>query len=129
MVDEDVTRWDGEIVGIYCSNNGRSCEMHECCGETLEADQVLRFKKELVFEDGEVIVRVKVVRIHNGQEKCHVGYLPRVVVRYMADKYIEQFAVVMEIYKESEEAYKNVKSRHNGGMASFRLIQDIPSNP
>jgi hypothetical protein len=33
-----------EIVGIEASGRGRSCEVHNCCGEALAIDSVVRFR-------------------------------------------------------------------------------------
>ena len=49
---------DGEIVGLKSSNNGRSCESHECCGESLSTDDLIHFRFcVLDFEDAPVSAR------------------------------------------------------------------------
>jgi len=38
---------------LKASNNGRSCESHECCGENISADVLIRFRFFVLdFEDG-----------------------------------------------------------------------------
>ena len=117
---------DGEIVGLKASNNGRSCESHECCGENLSADDLICFRFcVLDFEDGPEEA-IKAVRIRDGTESCVVGFLPRNIVKSRKAKFIDKFAQVIELYEYSENRTKIGKSNRNLGIASFRLLEDIP---
>ena len=39
--------YDGEIVGLYGTTNGRLCNQHECCGQAIEPGHVVRFKVQV----------------------------------------------------------------------------------
>jgi hypothetical protein len=54
----DIGIREGEILGLRASNNGRSCELHGCCGETLAVGDLIRFKK-CVVEIDDAISAVK----------------------------------------------------------------------
>ena len=93
---------DGEIVGLKASNNGRSCESHECCGEFISADDLIRIRRcVLNFEDGPEAT-IEAVRIRDGTESYVVGFLLRNIVKSRKDKFIDEFAQVIELYEHSE---------------------------
>lgn len=118
---------DGELIGLRASTNGRSCESHVCCGEHLSADDLIRFKFcVLEFEYG-IEEAVKAVRIRDGTESCVVGFLPRNIVASSKNKFLDKFAQVIELYEYSENRTKRRKSHKNLGIASFRLLDDIPT--
>ena len=76
----DVLVKDEEIVGLHESNNGRSCESHDCCGKEVLPDDLIRFHACVVTIDGVDDSAVKAVRVRDGTETCLVGFLPRNVV-------------------------------------------------
>ena len=51
------SNWKGEglIVGIRESTNGRSCMIHNCCGNSLAINDVVNFSKVIVNRDGAVV--------------------------------------------------------------------------
>jgi len=116
---------DGEIVGLKDSSNGRSCESHECCGEHVAPDDLVRFKLAVVDINGKTEESIKAVRIRDGTELCHIGFLPRNIVVTGKDKFVGQFAQIIELYELSENETMRRKSHRNKGIASFRLLQDI----
>ena len=116
---------DGEIVGLRARTNGRSCESHDCCGEFLVADNLVRFKLTVVDIEGKVEEAVKVVRIRDGTESCTVGFLPRNVATTRKDEFIGKFAQIIELYDHSDNESMVRKSMQNKGMASFRLLTNI----
>ena len=123
---EDVA--DGEIWGLTLSTFGRSCERHDCCGETLQKDQVLRFKKIRITcgPNGETEEAIVAIRIEDGCETCKVGYIPPRVVMYEADKYEGKEGQVISVYEDEDDlVYKNKAKLHNG-VASFRLFANVP---
>lgn len=119
---------DGEIVGLGASSNGRSCVSHECCGHHLVMDDLIRLRSCIVDVDGRVEEGIRVARIRDGVESCIVGFLPRNLVKSNKEKYADKFAQVIELYDSSENSVKRRKSYRNKGMASFRLLEDIPLN-
>lgn len=116
---------DGEIVGLKSSSNGRSCESHDCCGEHIEPDHLIRFKLATVDINGKTEEAIKAVRIRDGTESCTVGFLPRNIVASGKDKFTGEFAQIIELYEFSDNETKRRKSHRNIGIASFRLLHDI----
>jgi len=72
---------------------------------------------------------IKAVIIHDGVEACTVGFLPRhVACRPQEAAFLHRkFAQILELYADDpkDHMWAN-KSRHNHGMASFHLLDDIP---
>lgn len=118
---------DGEIVGLNGTSNGRSCASHECCGAHLVIDDLVRFRLYVADVDGKIEEAVQVIRIRDGTESCTVGFLPRNIVRSKkAAQFIGKFAQIIELYEESESEVKRRKNHLKKGVASFRLLDDIP---
>ena len=116
---------DGEIVGLKASNNGRSCEMHDCCGAHVYPDDLVRFKLACIDIDGKTEEAIKVVCVRDGTESCTVGFLPRNIVRSAKDSLVGKFAQVIELYKHSENPSMRRKGYRNCGIASYRLLKSI----
>ena len=99
----------GEIVGLNCPDNGRSCCSHECCGKFLAVDDLIFFKSDNVqIEERKTEPAMKVVVIRNGVESCTVGYLPRYMKSHF-DHLDEKISQVVEIYDHSPYSYKKSK--------------------
>ena len=121
---------DGEIVGLKGTSNGRSCGQHTCCGSCVREGDLLRFKVcAIQHKDGMVETVVKAVLIWDGTETCTVGFAPRhiTVVERKCSLIAKHFAQIIELYGLCESASKKVKSDRNQGMASYGLLEDIPS--
>ena len=121
---------DGEIVGLKGASNGRSCEQHTCCGSCLRVGDLLHFKVGVVQHgDGMVKTVVKAVLIWDGTETCTVGFAPRhiTVVERKCRLIAKHFAQIIELYDLCKSASKKAKSDRNWGMASYHLLEDIPS--
>lgn len=116
---------DGEIVGLKGTSNGRTCEIHDCCGEHLAPDDLVRFKLSVVNVGDKTEDAIKVVRVRDGTESCMIGFLPRNIVKSGKDKFVGKFAQIIELYEHSENTTMRRKSNRNKGVASFRLLQDI----
>ena len=48
------------------------------------------------------------------------------IVKSGKEKFIGKFAQIIELYEDSESEVKRRKSHRNKGVASFRLLDDIP---
>jgi hypothetical protein len=74
---------DGEIVGLESSTNGRSCGSHECCGKHLCVGDLVVFCLVILEGggDGQDTEAMKVIKIKDGTEVCHVGFLQRYIVK------------------------------------------------
>eukprot|EP00977_Amphora_coffeiformis_P017062 scaffold5479_cov199-Amphora_coffeaeformis.AAC.1 len=57
---------DFEVVGLLSCSNGRSCTLHECCGEEVVVGDVLRLVACTVSVDGAVEEAIKVVKVVDG---------------------------------------------------------------
>ena len=129
---------DGEIVGLFSPTHGRSCERHQVCGRSVSVGSLLKIKREVLMVDEDLGVEgdengparlvpetvLKAVLIKDGQETCHVGFLPRHIALRPTEveRLSGKFAQVLELYDDLEESkHKRTKSVRNQGMASFIL--------
>ncbi|KAE9293091.1 hypothetical protein PR003_g24591, partial [Phytophthora rubi] len=95
-----------DIVGCDVGDGGRSCTTHEICGTELKVDDVIVFRAEVVAVEGEGlehVVKAHVVRL--GAQLCHVGFLPRRLLR-MKDAYANRMAIVVEDLRKSDNSQK-----------------------
>ena len=124
-----MTLKDGEIVGLFMSTNGRHCTLHKCCGESLLPNDLIRLKEDVIGEGDDTRMVLKAVKVKDGVESCHVGFISQAVLCFTKQKYANHFAQVLEIYQESDDPFKRRKSEKNYGMESFRLLDDVPCHP
>ena len=99
--------------------------MHDCCGEHIYPDYLIRFKLSVVDVDGKTEEAIKVVRVRDGTESCTIGFLPRNIVKSGKDRFVGKFAQIIELYEHSDNTTMRRKSNRNKGVASFRLLKDI----
>ena len=121
---------DAEIAGLKGTSIGRSFEQHTCCGSYMQVGDLLHFKVG-VIQHGDSMVKtvVKAILIWDGTETCTVCFAPRciTVVERKCSLIAKHFAQIIELYGLCESASKKVKSDRNQGMASYGLLEDIPS--
>jgi hypothetical protein len=74
---------DGDIVGLESSTNGRSFGSHEACGKHLCEGYLVRFRLVILEGAGDVqdTEAMKVIKIKDGTESCHVGFIQRYIVK------------------------------------------------
>jgi hypothetical protein len=74
---------DGEIVGLESSTNRRSCGSHECCGKHLCVGDLVRFYLVILEGDGDgqCTEAMKVIKIKDVTEACHVRFIQRYNVK------------------------------------------------
>ena len=70
------------IVGITASSNGRSFEEHQVYGSVLKLDSLVRFREVQIIVKGKEETALVVYWITDGVDHCHVGFLPRHMVKY-----------------------------------------------
>jgi hypothetical protein len=118
---------DGEIVGLASGSNGRSCEVHECCGAAIRVGDLVRFRLTMLeIEGGEPVEALKVLKITDGTEGCHVGFLPRhFVTGARRSQMINAFGQIIVLYKDTTIEVLRRKNARLHGVASFRLLTDI----
>ena len=119
-----------DIVGIKASNNGRSCEEHECCGAAIVApDVVVRFRSiqlEREVDDANPspeATAIGVFHVTDGVDGCLVGFLRRHLLKYK-DEYDGRLAQITEVFSE-ESASPSDRAKHhrNVGCCSAVLIE------
>jgi hypothetical protein len=95
----DVGR-DGEIVGLKSVKNGRSCEAHLCCGASLHVGDLVRFRLVMLeVQGGAPVEALNVLNINYGTEGCHVGLLPRHILKgARRNEFKDAFGQVILLY-------------------------------
>eukprot|EP00977_Amphora_coffeiformis_P024177 scaffold15108_cov180-Amphora_coffeaeformis.AAC.53 len=121
--------FDFEVVGLQSSSNGRSCSIHECCGEDVMVGDVLRLVACTVAVQGVVEEAIKAVKVVEGIDQCTVGFVPRAFKDLPAVKnQLNKFVQVCEVYKDSPNGYKRDKSYKNCGMARVTTLDEEGQN-
>ena len=69
-------------MGINASSNGRSCEEHQVCGSVLQLDSLVRLREVQIIVKGKEETTLAVNWETDGVNHCHVGFLPRHMVKY-----------------------------------------------
>jgi hypothetical protein len=120
----------GEIVGLNYGTNGRSCCSHDVCGQSLMPGDLVRFKPSVVtrnFKDGSSVVEnaLKAVKVVDGCETCHVGFIATSTVVSSRHLFENKFGQVLELYKDSANSAVRRKDAQSGGVASFCLLDNI----
>ena len=74
-----------DVVGIACTNRGRSCEEHTCCGDILENDVLDKLRHEQILVPDAIArggkmkeeTAITINQVSDSIDCCHVGFLPR----------------------------------------------------
>ena len=116
-----------DIVGINESNNGRSCEIHECCGCLVVPHLVVRIRaiQVAVQNDPDIVESPALACFHvtGGVDGCQVGFLRRHLLRYK-DEYDGRLAQVVEVYGDhSERPGDRAKACRNRGCCRATFIE------
>jgi hypothetical protein len=115
-----------EIVGLHSNTNGRMCTSHQCCGDHLRLNDLVRVKKCVLTVAGRVEEAGKVVRIIDGCESCTVGFIPKVLLHgEHLDNILNKYGQVTEMYDNSENSFKRRKSHLAKGMALCSMLNDV----
>jgi hypothetical protein len=67
---------DGEIVGLESEEDARYCESHYVCVNHLDVVDLVNFKFMMPLVGEEEKVVIKVIKIWNGNETCHLSFFP-----------------------------------------------------
>ena len=63
------------MVGIKEPSQGRSCEIHDTCGDIVEVDTVVRFRAvQLLGDQGKEETTIAAYWVTNGIDRCRVGF-------------------------------------------------------
>ena len=116
---------DLEVVGLESGSNGRSCTIHRACGRSVEVGDVLRLVRCTVDVDGSAEEAIKCVKVVDSVDTCTVAYVPRVQARLAkVEEHLNKFVQVVEVYADSDSAYKKSKAAGNRGMASVAFLRE-----
>jgi hypothetical protein len=93
---------DGKIIGLKLGTNGRSREAHLCCGASLHVGDLVRFHLVMLeVQGGAPIEALKVLKIKDGTEGCHVGFLPRHILKgARRNEFKDAFGQVIILYQD-----------------------------
>jgi hypothetical protein len=76
---------------------------------------------------GEPEEAIMLVKIEDATDSCTVDFIDRVSASDpKVIQYINKFAQVVEIYKDSTNTHKRRMAKQNYGMASIFFLDDIP---
>ena len=89
-------------------------------------DELVWFKLTVADIDGKIEEAIQAVRIQDGTPSCVIGFLPQNIVQSGKEKYVGKVAQIIDLYDQSESEVKRRKSYRNRGVASFRLLDNIP---
>ena len=116
---------DLEIVGISSPTSGRSCLLHEVCGDHLKEGDVCRLVLITLSIRNVEEEAIKVMKVVDGNDTCMVGFVSR---SFTAMERVYSHAgrqiVIDEIYKTSANPYKQKLAKDNKGMASASLLEE-----
>jgi hypothetical protein len=118
---------DGEIIGLKSGTYGRSCEAHLCCGASLHVGDLVRFRLVMLeVQGGAPVEALKVLKIKDGTEGCHFGFLSRHILKgARRNEFKDAFGQVILLYQDSTVEALRRKNDRLLGVASFRLLSDI----
>ena len=91
-----------KMVGLKRTSNKRSCGSHNFCRESISPDDFVSCKLTLVDIDGNTEEAIKVVHVHDSTESCMIGFLPCNIVKSKKEKFVGQFAQIIELYEYSD---------------------------
>jgi len=112
-----------DIVGINASDQGRSCEIHKCCGAVLEVDMVIRLRSIQILVNGKEETAIAAYRVSGGVDSCRVGFARRHLLKYK-DDYDARLAQVLEIFNDTtENPSDRMKAHRNRGCCQVVLIE------
>lgn len=116
-----------EVVGLENSEDGRSCEQHDCCGQFIRKNDklVCQWAMQCINSNTPQAV-VRVFSLHNdGLQGCHVGYIPK---RYFPKFGVELFNLmylrVITDYRYSDNKMERHRSHYNYGMVLCEIIKN-----
>jgi hypothetical protein len=125
-----------DVVGVDSGLNGRHCENHTVCGHFVKANDYLYCKWAVQkFDLGEIESCVQVHKLAaDGHISCHVGYLPRRLVRASRDKadgekdggksYDGLWLKVAQDLRLSDNSAERARSHRNYGIVYCHVAKD-----
>ena len=116
----------GEVVGMYGTTNGRSCNRHACCGrEVLEIGSIVQFNTAQTEIDGDIRPGIAARHIIHGELRCIIGFLSRAIVIRSKGMLEGKQAQIIEFYKDNPNNTKRRKGYQCVGVARYRLLDQL----
>jgi hypothetical protein len=107
-------------MGLESSTNGRSCGSHECCGKHICVGDLVRFRLVILegAGDGQDTEAMKVIKIKDGTESFHVGFLHRYILKgARKEELTNAYGQAILLYKDSTIEMTKWKNKRLLGMA------------
>jgi hypothetical protein len=98
------------------------------CGKHLCVGDLVRFRLVIIegAGDGQDTEAMKMIKIKDGTEARHVGFLHRYIAKgARKEELTNDYGQVILLYKDSTIEMMKRKNKRLLGMASFRLLADI----
>jgi hypothetical protein len=121
---EEETILGVDIIGCDEGSDGRSCISHEVCGKFVQVGDILVLRWEVIpiGDDIEEVIKAHVIR--DGSQECHIGYLPRHLLR-QKERYKNKMAVVIEDLRLSTNFQRRRRSERNKGILYCNMLDAI----
>lgn len=111
-----------EILGIKESNNGRQCQRHLICGETVSVGSLLLLKPVVVLnQQSQAEYAISAVLMTNGIEDCTVGFLGK-EFHFFRNQYEHKLVEIIEVLNHSSNTEHRRRCHVNRGIAVGILI-------
>ena len=116
-----------EIIGVESDTDGRSCTVHETCGDNMEVGDVSHLVECVISCNGVNKIAMKCVKVMDGQDTCTIAFLPRVLASLpKAQQHLNEFVQASELCNNSKNTCKRAKSHANHRMALVEMpLEDI----
>jgi hypothetical protein len=90
------------------------------CGELLDVGDLVKLKLVVIEVEGEEEEEIKAIKIRDGTESCHVGFLSCHFFRgHRKEAVVNKFGQVLYLHKNSNDMAKQRKNRRLFGIAQF----------
>lgn len=119
----------GQIVGLSYSDSGRACNLHQCCGEHVQRNDLNRFEEAFSCLHTIKSVTATTWAIWEGcQSNQNLRWSWEVFRRISSAASCGiVFATVIEVYRASSNKSKQQVDYRNEGVTDFELLENIPS--
>ena len=112
-----------DVVGIEEPSRGRSCKVHDTCGDIMAVDTIVRFRAvQILGDEGKEETAIAAYWVTDGIDQCRVGFLPHHCVKHKSD-FDEKLEQVTELLSKSTRAADRKKSHINRGVACTVIIE------
>lgn len=111
-----------EIYGLKANGNGRSCQSHVVCGETVGVGSLLLLKPVVIINsNNQNEYAIAALLMVNDVESCTIGFIGR-EFHHFRTQYENKLVEVVEILADSKNTEHRRRSHANKGIAVCLLI-------